>query len=188
MNLKSSNNAKLTILCLFVFSSAIIGPSWAKDPIEKTGDILLIALPASAVGLATYNFAFNKDKNGIVQYGIAALLNEGVTFALKNSVHELRPNHHDYLSFPSGHSSTTFTAATFMWKRYGWEYGLPAFALASFTAYSRVESRNHYIQDVGAGAALGILSSLLFTKPFHKVKIEPVTIGKGIGVVASVSF
>jgi membrane-associated phospholipid phosphatase len=53
-----------------------------------------------------------------------------------------------------------------MRKRYGWEYGAPAYATASFVAYSRVESRKHYPHDMLAGAGIGILSSYIFTKPY----------------------
>jgi len=95
-----------------------------------------------------------------------------------------------YILFISqtGHSSTTFAAAEFLRKRYGWGYGIPAYALATFTAYSRVESKNHFIPDVAAGAALGIISSYIFTKPFHGVTVTPVTDGRGIGFVASGIF
>ena len=181
------------MLCVWVLSPVAIcrvvagnpfGVQLTSDRIENAGNILLLALPAATVGVSL----INKDPNGILEFGLSMLLSQGVTLGLKNSVHELRPNHHDFLSFPSGHSSTTFTAAEFLWKRYGWEYGIPAMALASFTAYSRVESRNHYFKDVAAGAALGIVSSFIFTKPFHGVQLAPVTDGRGLGVVASVKF
>ena len=53
-----------------------------------------------------------------------------------------------------------------MRKRYGWEYGVPAYAAASFVAYSRVESNEHHPHDVIAGAAIGIVSSYIFTRPY----------------------
>jgi membrane-associated phospholipid phosphatase len=53
-----------------------------------------------------------------------------------------------------------------MRKRYGWEYGVPAYAAASFVAYSRVEANRHYPRDVIAGAGIGILSSYIFTRPY----------------------
>lgn len=39
-----------------------------------------------------------------------------------------------------------------MRKRYGWKYGIPAYVAATFVAVSRVESKEHYVQDVLAGA------------------------------------
>ena len=54
-----------------------------------------------------------------------------------------------------------------MRKRYGLEYGIPAYALASFVAYSRVESGEHHPHDVIAGASIGIVSSWIFTKRYR---------------------
>jgi membrane-associated phospholipid phosphatase len=143
----------------FLFIILLIGFVRA-DPIEDIGNVLVYALPASTVGL----IALHKDLNGLKQYGLSAFADEGITFGLKYTVKELRPNHYDYHSFPSGHSSTTFTAAEFLWKRYGWKFGLPAYVLATFTAYSRVESKWHYTHDVIAGGAIGITCSFGITK------------------------
>ena len=52
-----------------------------------------------------------------------------------------------------------------MRRRYGLKWGVPFYALAAFVGYSRVESRNHYTHDVVAGAAIGIASSFIFTRP-----------------------
>jgi membrane-associated phospholipid phosphatase len=60
-----------------------------------------------------------------------------------------------------------------MRKRYGWEYGIPAYVAATFVAYSRVESKQHYTHDVIAGAAIGIGSSYLFTRPYKGWHLQP---------------
>lgn len=184
MNWTKRNLSMMTLSCLLILSPEIMGPVYANDPIEQAGNIILYSLPAAAAAVALYK----NDLPGVWQFGLSALLSQSSTMGLKYSVHELRPNGSDYLSFPSGHSSMTFTAAEFLRKRYGWGYGIPAYALATFTAYSRVESKNHFIHDVAAGAALGIISSYIFTKPYHGVTITPVTDGRGIGVVASGTF
>jgi membrane-associated phospholipid phosphatase len=46
------------------------------------------------------------------------------------------------------------------------------YMLAAFVGYSRVESKNHYIHDVAAGAAIGFGSSFLFTKPYPGMKVS----------------
>ncbi len=77
----------------------------------------------------------------------------------------------------------SFSAAEFMRKRYGWEYGHPAYAAASFVAYSRMEDRDHYPQkDVIFGAAIGIASSYLFTKPYKGWHIQAEAGGHDQGV------
>ena len=61
--------------------------------------------------------------------------------------------------------------AAFLHRRYGWRYGIPAYAVASFVGYSRVESKRHYTSDVVAGAALGIAANLVFTHPREHVSV-----------------
>jgi membrane-associated phospholipid phosphatase len=178
------NRTTASLFCLAFFTMIIVKPLNAADAIEGAGNVLEFALSAAAVSLALYN----GDTKGLLQYGLSAGLTAGTTLGLKNSVLEWRPDHSDRLSFPSGHSSSTFAAAEFKRKRYGWEFGVPAYALATFTAFSRVEARKHFIHDVAAGAALGIISSYIFTKPLYGVKIMPVTDGRGIGVVVSGTF
>jgi hypothetical protein len=133
----------------------------AGGAIESTGDILQFVLPATAGGM-TIGY---RDWEGSLQFGESVALSMGVTYGLKYAVNETRPNG-GHQSFPSGHSSISFTAAEFIRKRYGWWYGIPAYAGASFVAYSRVEAHEHYPHDVIAGASIGIVSSYIFTRPY----------------------
>ncbi len=150
------------LLCL----TACVGAR-AADNIETAGDILQFVLPATAGGL-TLGY---QDYKGTVEFGESAALTLGATYGLKYAVNERRPNGGSQ-SFPSAHTSISFSAAEFMRKRYGWEYGIPAYAAASFVAYSRVEAREHYPHDVVAGAAIGIVSSYIFTRPYKGWHIQ----------------
>src|SRR5437867_4400448 len=149
----------------------------ASDRIELAGDVVQYRLPATAAGLRLGY----KDGEGALQLGESAALTLGVTYSLKYSIDEKRPNGRRQ-SFPSGHTSISFSSAEFMRKRYGWEYGVPAYAAASFVAYSRVESREHHPQDVVAGAAIGIVSSFIFTKPYKGWHVQADADGKYFGL------
>jgi membrane-associated phospholipid phosphatase len=140
----------------------------AADTIETAGDVLMVALPLTAAGL-TLGF---KDGQGAFQLGESAVLSLGVTYSLKYTIDAKRPNGDNH-SFPSAHASISFTSAELMRKRYGWDYGIPAYAIATFVAYSRVESDEHYTRDVLAGAAIGIASSYLFAEPYKGWHIQP---------------
>ena len=129
--------------------------------VEKAGDALQYALPITA-GALTLGY---RDGKGALQFGESVALTLGVTVGLKYAINERRPNGGSH-GFPSGHSSISFSSAEFMRKRYGYAYGVPAYAAASFVAYSRVEARQHQVHDVAAGAAIGILSSYIFTRPY----------------------
>lgn len=93
----------------------------------------------------------------------ANLMTQAITHGLKFTTHRIRPDGTG-LSFPSGHSATTFAAATVVQRRYGWKAGVPAYALASYVAASRVNDRRHYASDVIFGAGLGIAVGLTVTR------------------------
>jgi membrane-associated phospholipid phosphatase len=65
-------------------------------------------------------------------------------------------------SFPSGHTSGAFCAATCIERNSGIWAGLPAYGVAALTGYSRVDAARHYPSDVLAGAAIGIASARIF--------------------------
>jgi len=85
------------------------------------------------------------------------------TWVLKMAVNERRPNGGRY-SFPSGHAATAFAAAPVIHAHFGNAAGYTAYALATLTGLARVEEGKHYLTDVLAGAAIGIVSGRLFTR------------------------
>ncbi|MHB8834097.1 MAG: phosphatase PAP2 family protein [Candidatus Methylomirabilia bacterium] len=133
----------------------------AATDTETAGDVLQYVLPAVTAGL----LAGQRDGAGALQFGESFGLTLGVTQVLKITVDETRPNGGHY-SFPSGHTSASFSCAEFLRRRYGWRIGLPAYLAATFVGYSRVESHQHYTHDVVAGAAIGVISSFVFTTPY----------------------
>lgn len=132
------------------------------DGIKTAGDDLEYGMPAVAAAM----ILCHDDGEGALEFGKSGLLALALTQGLKGVINEQRPNGGKY-SFPSGHASDAFWSAEFMRKRYGWEVGIPAYAAAAFVGYSRVEAKAHYVHDVFAGAAIGIGSSWLFTKPYE---------------------
>jgi len=64
--------------------------------------------------------------------------------------------------------------ATFIHQRYGREYGVPAYVAATYVAYSRVQADKHFVEDVVAGAAIGIFSSLYLTTSYKGFEVTPV--------------
>ena len=87
----------------------------------------------------------------------AFLVNGAYTSVLKVAVGRERPNGQDEKSFPSGHTSNAFALAAVVERHYGWKAGLPAYAVASAVAVSRLQRNKHYVSDVLAGATLGYI-------------------------------
>jgi membrane-associated phospholipid phosphatase len=85
----------------------------------------------------------------------AMITSVAIQIPAKAAFHRLRPNQEDHRSFPSGHSQDSFAAATVLSNHYGWKAALPAYAVASYVAASRLADRKHHLTDVVGGAAIG---------------------------------
>jgi len=138
-----------------------------EKAIQDTGDILLYAMPM-ATGLT---ILIKVDKQGGGQFLKSFGTNLGATYLTKYAINKDRPEGaKDGLAFPSGHTSVTFQSASFLQRRYGLKYGIPAYLLAGFVAYSRIEGIDdrHDGWDVLGGIIIGIASTYLFTTPYQK--------------------
>ncbi|MGE5612353.1 MAG: phosphatase PAP2 family protein [Bacillota bacterium] len=83
------------------------------------------------------------------------------------------------LAFPSGHACTAFaTAAALAMLLPGWRWGF--YAVAVLVAVERVAENAHYVSDVVAGAALGILGVRLIAwicdKQMKKSRVQVTTV------------
>jgi len=118
---------------------------------------ILVAYDLDAIGVHSKTDAINRTV--ILIKGEAMALTT-VTL-LKSATHTLRPDGSSYNSFPSGHTTQAFAAATFLNEEYKGRY--PWMPYASYTVASsigslRVANNRHYISDVLVGAGLGYLS------------------------------
>jgi len=142
-----------------------------------------------------------KAKNKILKQtlllaGSQALMST-VVYPLKAISNVERPNGAGFRSFPSGHTATAFVAATYMHKEFGhlskW-YSIGAFSMAATTGALRILNNEHWLSDVLAGAAFGILAvnttywlGELAEKKLRKVSMTPVYLG-GPGLLFSAKF
>ncbi len=174
-----------TTFWIALFSMAFQTYAFNVDPNEdvtEAGDILQFALPITA-GAATL---FEKDWEGSKQFayafGSAALINTSA----KGVIGKLRPNESNTYSYPSGHSMAAFSGAGFLNQRYGPWVGVPALGAAGFVGYSRVQSDNHFADDVIAGASIGLMANWVFVTPYKEngVQLMPAMInGRTPGIM-----
>jgi undecaprenyl-diphosphatase len=106
---------------------------------------------------------------------LTTLLGEGI---IKHLVQRQRPyNHIDSLnllisepmtySFPSGHTGSSFAAATVLGSRMH-KLAPWVFSFAVIIAFSRLYLMVHYATDVLAGAALGTLCAVFILRIYKK--------------------
>lgn len=116
----------------------------------------------------------------------ANIVTQTLTVGMKMAAQRTRPDGTEF-SFPSGHSSVTFASATVLQRHFGWKAGVPAYAVASFVAASRVHEKRHFLSDVTFGAAVGIVSGWAVTVGRGKAQMSVAPIvapdggGGGIG-------
>ena len=117
-----------------------------------------VHLPA-AVGLWAGGSTLGHDGARGLGRGLtrSLLLAHGVVVPIKLAVGRRRPDGSDRRSFPSGHTASAFAAARYVHGRHGGHASLPLYGLAVVTGLGRIEGNRHYLSDVLAGAALGVV-------------------------------
>ncbi len=141
----------------------------AKSNTGKAGDVLSFVIPATAYGLSLR--MDNSEGRGQFYKSLFSTL--GITYAGKIASDKDGPDSHNY-TFPSEHTSIAFSGAAFMQRRYGWQYGIPSYTAASFVGWSRIHTNHNDIDDVMAGAVIGISSAYYFTKPSQGLQLDPI--------------
>ena len=148
------------------------------DLIEDSGNLTLLAVGGGAF-LHSY---YKDDIDGQKQLIFSLIKTVATTYALKFLTKEKRPNGKNDRSFPSAHTSFAFASSTYILKRYNFNESIPFYIGSFYVGYSRVESRNHYVRDVLAGALIGSLCSYFTVDKFKNIKLSPITTNNGIGV------
>ena len=173
-----------TLVLATALAVGVAQPAYAdSDFIETGGNVLLVGLP-----IAAEVFAYSKgDRRGMIQIGLSVASAYGVSFLLQQVVRERRPDPDlsGWNSFPSDSAAVAFATASAIQVRYGWDYGLPSYAIAAFVGYSRVHADKHHWGDVAAGAFIGWAAGQLLTDPYEEMPAMQVfadTTGGGINL------
>lgn len=123
---------------------------------------------APAVMVYSLNAAGIKGKHNFrdrtIIYATSQLISAAFVVPLKHIVKEERPDSSNNLSFPSGHTATAFSSAQFMFREYkdtNFWLSISGYSFAVFTGVYRTLNDKHWVNDVVAGAAFGILSTEL---------------------------
>lgn len=143
---------------------------WAQKNLSRHGEKKVLAdnympyVPAAAVyaldlcGVKAQHCFLDRT----IILGMSAVTMVAVTKGAKMAFKESRPDGNGKDAFPSGHTAISFMCAEFLWKEYRaskpW-IGYTGYALAAGVAYLRVHNNRHWVSDVVAGAAVGMLST-----------------------------
>lgn len=123
---------------------------------------------APAMAVAGLSLSGKKGRNGrkrqALSWGGSMLIMGGFVNSIKYTSKVMRPDGTTRNSFPSGHTATAFMNASFLHREYGhinpW-YSIAGYASSAYVGVSRSLNNRHWISDILAGAAFGILSTEL---------------------------
>lgn len=177
------------ILSLILLTSILIpAHAQSRKAIERSTDVLMFVNPvAGFVGSLAIG-----DYKGTKQIVIGGASTLAASYILKYSIKKERPDGSNHRSFPSYHTAASLQGAAFLQRRYGWKFGIPAYAITAYVGWGRVYAKKHDIWDVLGGAAIGAAGGYIFTRPFaqkHNLTLAPTVSENGIpGFYASMTF
>lgn len=153
---------KLFLSLLFLASAMSVGAQHRSNAIDD----VLQHTPMAAVFVLKACDLDNQTswEELALKAGASYLMGAAVTYPLKQVIDERRPDDSDSRSFPSGHAMFSFAGATMLHHEFGhvspW-VSIGGFGVAALVSVDRVIRDRHYLHDVCAGAAIGILSTEL---------------------------
>lgn len=137
-------------------------------------------------------------------YGTTALLLAATLYPMKDFIISERPNNKGFDSFPSGHTAIAFAGAEILRREY-WDVspwiGVAGYLVAAGTGFMRMYNNAHWLNDVIAGAGLGILCAEAaywlypaVTKTFFKkrydanIYLAPTLSTRHLGLSCAITF
>lgn len=153
----SFNSRACLVACMTCASLFAAAPTLADSAARKassfasgSGNIIYLAAAVGLPLLSDGKHGTNHALRAADAIGTSTLISE----VLKNVVREKRPDTNSHDSFPSGHATAAFAAATVESDLHPHEAPL-WFTGATLISYSRIRLHRHYGRDVIAGALLG---------------------------------
>ena len=163
----SSKTCYAFLGCVFLFTPQG-ADAGSKQTIAKIGDYMQIATPVYALGMTVNEPGWEGTKEFAYSFGAM----EATVYSLKYTIKERRPNRTDNHSFPSGHTASAFSGATFVHKRYGIKKAIVPYAMAGFTGFSRIVANKHYWWDTVAGAAISTAISWMIVDRYDGTQVS----------------
>ena len=178
-------------------NARLVGSDFA-DAFFTPGKVLGSSAFIISASAATYIVGRASNKPRVRHMGMdfieATILSEGITQLIKVAVRRDRPVNPDGsdnpgYSFPSGHATITFAAATVFQQHFGWKAAIPTYLVASYVAMSRLHDNRHFASDVVFGAFDGIIIGRSVTwHGRHFFSMTPTVVPGGGGAMVMAQF
>ena len=156
------------LLSLILLALCLLDAMAGDKFVKRSTDVLCLTPDATALCLAIAKH----DNEGLKQLGLSTATCLAVNYGLELCIKK--------------------DGTTFLWKRYGWQWGVPAAVVSSYVAWGRVHTDRHDWWDVLGGAAIGVGSAFIFTRPFMNdvdITVTPTALNDHTyGLTATLTF
>lgn len=133
---------------------------WRRNKYVKVDDYLQYLPVAANISLGLIGVEARHPFRERIACTATAYMAMGIMVNVtKRAVGEKRPDSNARNSFPSGHTATAFMGAELVRREYGNTIGMCAYAVATSIAVMRLYNNRHWLNDIMAGAGMGILSA-----------------------------
>jgi len=133
-----------------------------KDTAASVATGLSISLPVFALGVTIAKH----DRVGAGELLAGTILSVGTAYALKSFIREESPDDASDHSLPAMTTALSGSSSTFLWGRYGWQYGVPAFAVSDLVSFSLTQAKKAHWYDAFAGSMIATGYGIAVTKRF----------------------
>jgi membrane-associated phospholipid phosphatase len=148
-------------------------PDFGKLGSTLGGSIAVAGLTVGAFSAGRFS-SFDRVRASTYDVSQAIIVNQVWTQGLKFAIRRERPDESNRVSFPSGHASNAFAAATVIVRHYP-RLAVPGFGVATYIAVSRMAANKHHFSDIVAGAGFGYGVGRLVTRRNSRAPDAPAT-------------
>ena len=143
--------------------------SAASGDLRKVGNILTVALPVTAVGVTLLH---HRDWRGLGEFAFSAGLTVGSAYLIRQIVREQRPDGSDFHTLTPPDLALADASADYMWSRYGWRYGVPAYLASALVSYSLSDAKKNHWYDTLASGALAFGFNYAIVDRYHERRVH----------------
>lgn len=143
--------------------------SAASGDLRKVGNILTVALPVTAIGVSLLH---HRDWRGLGEFAVSAGLTVGSAYMIRQMVRERRPDGSDFHTLTPPDLALADASADYMWSRYGWRYGVPAYLASALVSYSLSDAKKNHWYDTLASGALAFGFNYAIVDRYHERRVH----------------
>ena len=147
-----------------VFGASADASSLNKKTEADVGRAISIALPVAAY---TITYLHHEDWTGMKELTVVTAATIGTTLLARSFIHRPSPDGSTSRSFPSMEAAISAPSSGYLWRRYGWQYGLPALVISQGANLLLDDAGKHRIVDGLAVTAVAAILNWGITTKYH---------------------